>query len=216
MAVLLHIDASARKERSISRALAKEFNRQWLLNRPQDTYLYRDIGTTPPDFVSENWIAAAFVAKEDRTDEQNSLLALSDSLIQELSQADVVVIATPMYNYGMPASLKAWVDQIVRVNETFSFDLGRGDFPLKPTMSGKSLVLLTSSGEFGFGDGGMRENMNHLGPHLRTVSKYFGVDEIHEINIEYQEFGDARHQHSVEKAYQTIPKVIQEIGSYKE
>ncbi len=50
-----------------------------------------------------------------------------------------------MYNYGMPAALKAWFDQIIRINKTFTFDLARGDFPLEPIMSGKTLVLLTSS-----------------------------------------------------------------------
>jgi len=112
----------------------------------------------------------------------------------------------------MPASLKAWVDQVIRVNKTFTFDLSRGDFPLEPTMSGKTLVLLTSSGEFGFNIGGVREDMNHLGTHFRSVSKYLGVDKQHEIRIEYQEFGDKRHAQSTEKAYSTIPKVIKQIS----
>lgn len=211
MAVLLHIDASARKKRSISRALGESFRRQWLSERPEDKFIYRDVGSAPPAFISEAWIAAAFTPDDDRTDEQISLLELSDSLIDELTEASVVVISTPMYNYGMPAALKAWVDQVVRFNKTFSFDLNRGDFPLEPTLSGKVLVLLTSSGEFGFAEGGAREKMNHLGPHLRTVSKYFGIDELHEVNIEYQEFGDARHQRSIEKAYETIPGVIKEV-----
>jgi FMN-dependent NADH-azoreductase len=211
MTVLLHIDASARKERSISRALGEEFKSQWLSTRPEDKFIYRDVGSTPPDFISESWIAAVFTPEEDRTDEQVSLLQLSDLLIEELSEASVIVISTPMYNYGMPASMKAWVDQVIRVNKTFSFDLNRGDFPLEPIMSGKTLVLLSSCGEFGFGEGEIREEMNHLGTHLRTVSKYFGVDETHEARVEYQEFGDIRHKQSIEKAYGTIPKVIEEV-----
>lgn len=211
MTVVLHIDASARRERSISRALGEEFRSQWLSIRPEDKFIYRDIGSAPPEFISESWIAAAFTSEDNRTDEQISLLELSDLLIEELSKASVIVISTPMYNYGMPASMKAWVDQVVRVNKTFSFDLNRGDFPLEPTMSGKSLVLLTSCGEFGFGKGGIREEMNHLGPHLRTVSKYLGVEETHEVSVEYQEFSDIRHKRSIENAYETIPRVIKEV-----
>ncbi|WKE66334.1 NAD(P)H-dependent oxidoreductase [Gallaecimonas kandeliae] len=211
MTVLLHIDASARKERSISRALGEAFKSQWRSIKPGDKFIYRDVGSAPPDFISENWIAAVFTREERRTNEQKSLLTLSDLLIEELSEADIIIISSPMYNYGMPAALKAWIDQVVRVNKTFTFDLSRGDFPLEPTMSGKSLVLLTSSGEFGFGENETRQDMNHLGPHLRTVSKYLGVDEMYEVRVEYQEFGDARHERSLEIAYEAIPGVINQV-----
>ena len=213
MAALLHIDASARKTRSISRALGTEFKNQWLSANAEDKFIYRDVGSTPPEFICESWIAAAFTPESDRTDEQTSLLAQSDLLIDELSTANVIVISTPMYNYGMPAALKAWVDQVVRVNKTFSFDLNRGDFPLEPILSGKALVLLTSCGEFGFGKGETREEMNHLAPHLQTISKYLGVDETYEIRVEYQEFGDTRHKESIEKAYKTIPRVVNELST---
>lgn len=213
MAALLHIDASARKTRSISRSLGTEFKNQWLSANAEDKFIYRDVGSTPPEFICESWIAAAFTPESDRTDEQTSLLAQSDLLIDELSTANVIVISTPMYNYGMPAALKAWVDQVVRVNKTFSFDLNRGDFPLEPILSGKVLVLLTSCGEFGFGKGETREEMNHLAPHLQTISKYLGVDETYEIRVEYQEFGDTRHKESIEKAYKTIPRVVNELST---
>lgn len=149
MPTILHIDSSARKERSISRALAKEFTSQWHTKYTTDKVIYRDIGSKPPEFISGNWIEAVFTPDEKRTDKQNSILTLSDTLIKELTEADIILISTPMYNYGMPASLKAWFDQVIRVNKTFTFDLSRGDFPLEHTMSGKTLVLLTSCGEFG-------------------------------------------------------------------
>ena len=213
MATLLHIDASARKTRSISRALGIEFKHQWLLANAEDQFIYRDVGSTPPEFICESWIAAAFTPESDRTDEQISLLAQSDLLIDELSTANVIVISTPMYNYGMPAALKAWVDQVVRINKTFSFDLNRGDFPLEPILSGKALVVLTSCGEFGFGKGETREEMNHLEPHIQTIGKYLGIDETYEIRVEYQEFGDIRHKESIEKAYKAIPTVVSKLST---
>lgn len=213
MATLLHIDASARKTRSITRSLGAEFKNQWLAENAGDKFIHRDVGSTPPEFVCESWIAAAFIPESDRTDEQISILAQSDLLIDELSTADVIVISTPMYNYGMPAALKAWVDQVVRVNKTFSFDLDRGDFPLEPILSGKTLVLLSSCGEFGFGKGETREEMNHLEPHLKIISKYLGVEETYEIRVEYQEFGDKRHKESIEKAYKAIPRIINELST---
>ncbi len=213
MATLLHIDASARKTRSITRSLGAEFKQQWLAQNAGAKFIYRDVGSTPPAFVCESWIAAAFTPESDRIDEQISLLAQSDQLIDELSTANVIIISTPMYNYGMPAALKAWVDQVIRVNKTFSFDLDRGDSPLEPILSGKTLVLLTSCGEFGFGKGEIREEMNHLEPHLKTISKYLGVDETYEIRVEYQEFGDTRHRESIEKAYKAIPRMVNELST---
>jgi len=164
--------------------------------------------------VTEEWIAAAFAADQDRTDAQRDLLACSDRLIAELAEADVIVIATPMYNYGMPATLKAWFDQVIRVNETFSFDLSRGDYPLQPVLSGKRLVVLTSTGEFGFMRGGVRSHMNHLLPHIATCASYLGVAEqdIHHVGIEYQEFRDERHERSIADAYRAIPGLVDRLA----
>ncbi len=212
MTVLLHIDASARKNRSITRSLGDEFKNHWLEANADTTFIYRDVGSSPPRFICEGWIAAAFTQENERTDEQNSLLAESDLFIEELTKASIIVISTPMYNYGMPAALKAWVDQVVRVNKTFSFDLARGDFPLEPILSGKTLVLLTSCGEFGFNAGEIRAGMNHLEPHLNTISKYLGVEKTFEVRVEYQEFGDARHKASIDKAYLAIPKIVNELS----
>ena len=209
MTTILHIDASARQSRSLSRALGQCFIGEWQKRRPNDTVLHRDVGLNPPPAISEAWIAAAFTPPAKRSVGQRERLALSNILIEEIDRADLIVIATPMYNYGMPAALKAWVDQVVRINKTFTFDLDRGDTPLEPIMTGKIMVLLTSSGEFGFGSGGIREEMNHLVPHLQTVSGYLGVEEDHHIAIEYQEFGDNRHQRSVCEAYAAVPRLVE-------
>ncbi len=209
MATILHIDASVRESRSLSRALGRRFITEWKKRRPSSTVIHRDLGLRPLPGISEQWIAAAFTPKAERTPEQHEILAVSDMLIDEIARADVIAIATPMYNYGMPSALKAWVDQVVRVNETFTFDLSRGDTPLEPVMTGKIMVLLTSAGEFGFEPGGVREHMNHLVPHLRTVSKYLGVVEDHHIGVEYQEFGDDRHARSIDAANASVPRLIE-------
>jgi FMN-dependent NADH-azoreductase len=118
-----------------------------------------------------------------------------------------------MYNYGMPAALKAWFDQVIRVHKTFTFDLSRGDFPLQAILSGKIMVLITSSGEFGFQPGGLREKMNHLGSHINVASQYLGVEHVHEISSEYQEFNDQRHQDSYDKAQMEITRVVAQLAS---
>ena len=219
MSALLHIDSSVRAanspnpdHESISKNIALRFIDTWKQNRPKDEYIYRDVGVNPPDFITQDWIGAVFIPEEKRTPTQKERLALSDKLIAEVSVADVILISSPMYNYGMPAQLKAWFDQIVRIDKTFDFDLSRGDFPLQPLLSGKTLIIVTSSGEFGFEKGGIREDSGHLAPHLRTLSKYLGVDTMYEIVSEYQEFGDERHRMSVANAKDRAESIASELS----
>ena len=218
MTTLLHIDASVRAAKndnpshdSISKNIAKCFTDSFAKHQAIDEYIYRDVGVNPPPFITQDWIGAVFTPEDKKTAEQKQLLALSDTLIAEIAAADIIVISSPMYNYGMPAQLKAWFDQVVRINKTFDFDLSRGDFPLQPLLSGKTLVVITSTGEFGFEQGGIREHMSHLVPHLRTLSKYLGVTTIHEIASEYQEFADARHQQSLASAYDQARELALDI-----
>lgn len=201
MTPVLRIDASARVSGSLSRALADTFLETLSSAELNITIKRRDVGVEPPPAISELWMAAAFKPDADRSASEREALALSDTLIEEVERSALIVVSTPMYNYGMPASLKAWVDQVVRINKTFSFDRSRGDFPLEPILSGKTLVLLTACGEFGFEPGGVREGQGHLEPHMRTVSKYLGVDRFETIGIKYQEFGDDRHERSVLRAH---------------
>ena len=219
MKKILHIDSSVRRTdnstasyNSISKEFGRYFIASWMNKNHQDTVVYRDLGLNPPEFISQEWIAAAFTPERQRGKEQTLILAQSDLYFEEVAQADVIVITAPMYNYGMPAVLKAWFDQMMRVGKTFTFDLARGDFPIEPVLSGKTLVLLTSSGEFGFGAGGVREHMNHLSPHIKELTKYLGVDQFYEVGSEYQEFTDDRHAASVEKAKRDIENLVNQIG----
>ncbi|MFY8325129.1 FMN-dependent NADH-azoreductase [Pseudoalteromonas sp. ZZD1] len=219
MTTLLHIDASIRSVKndnpdydSISKNIAKCFTDNFTQQQSIDEYIYRDVGMNPPPFITQDWIGAVFTPENKKTAEQKQLLALSDTLIAEIAAADIIVISSPMYNYGMPAQLKAWFDQVIRINKTFDFDLARGDFPLQPLLDGKTLVVITSTGEFGFEQGGIREHMSHLVPHLRTLSKYLGVSTIYEIASEYQEFADERHQQSLADAHKQAMELASHIN----
>lgn len=109
--------------------------------------------------------------------------------------------------------LKSWFDNVIRIGKTFTFDLARGDYPLEPIMTGKTLVILSSRGEFGFESGGVREEMNHLETHIRTCARYLGVDKTHLIAIEYQEFGGERHEQSSKEAYADVLPLIELLQS---
>lgn len=213
MTTLLHLDASPRGDRSLSRRLSRHFVDTWLAVHPGDRVITRDVGRDPPPFIDEAWIAAAFTPPGQRTAAQDAMLRISDTLIDELVAAGVIVLGVPMYNYGMPAALKSWVDNVVRIGRTFTFDLARGDFPLEPVLHGKTLVVLSSRGEFGFAPGGVRADRNQLDPHLATVASYLGVDRTHTLTIEYQEFHDARHERSVAEAFTAVPALVGEVST---
>jgi FMN-dependent NADH-azoreductase len=99
----------------------------------------------------------------------------------------------------------------VRVEKTFTFDLARGDAPLEPIFAGKTLVLLTSWGEFGFGPGEINEGRDSLSPHVRTASRYLGVEEFHHVGIEYQEFGDHRFEASRKAAMAALAPLVDRL-----
>lgn len=210
---VLHIDSSVRGERSLSRRLSSLFIEQWLSRNPTDRVIRRDLSVEPPPFITGKWIEAAFTKPGTRSTEMNLELAASEQLISELENADIIVIGSPMYNYGMPALLKAWVDQVIRVDRTFSFDLGRGDWPLQPMLSGKELVLITSSGEFGFSKGEIRHDMNHLHTHFQSISRYLGVKKTHYVQVEYQEFSDNRHKVSYALAHDNILNIVDRMSN---
>ncbi|HBM90117.1 MAG TPA: ACP phosphodiesterase [Rhodobiaceae bacterium] len=213
MSTLLRIDASARHTRSLTRMMSHHFLQTSHRTAADIRVIERDVGLHPPAPISGCWIDAAFTPADQRTTEQRAQLETSDRLIDEVERSDVILMATPMYNYGLPASLKAWVDQIVRVGKTFTFDLSRGDRPLEPIFSGKTLVLLTAAGEFGFGPGGINADADHLVPHIRTISKYLGTDSLHHIGIEYQEFADERFERSKADAMTRVEKLAAKLAA---
>ena len=215
MTTLLHLDASGRATRSLSRSLSQHFVAAWQADRPADRVIRRDLAIDPPPFITEDWIAACFTAPEKRDATMQAALAWSDTAIAEIEAADLIVLGTPMYNYGMPGALKAWIDQVVRIGRTFSFDLARGDRPIRPMLAGKTLVALSARGEFGFATGGMRAAANHLDPHLATCAPYLGVaaDAIHTIAIEYQEFGDERHVQSRADAEARVVALVARLAA---
>ncbi|WP_282153432.1 FMN-dependent NADH-azoreductase [Ruegeria atlantica] len=211
---LLVVHSSARENRSLTRELAQIFEDSWTASGG-GAVAHRDVGVNPPAIISETWIDACFTDPAERSDAQNAVLAESDALVAEIVDTDVIALCAPMYNYSMPASLKAWFDLIARIGVTFSFDLARGDVPIEPILSGKKLVVLSSRGEFGFAEGGERAHLNGLDPAIRASAHYLGADanDMETIAIEYQEFGDARFDESVAKAQARTKDVAAQVAA---
>ncbi|WP_309089356.1 NAD(P)H-dependent oxidoreductase [Phenylobacterium sp.] len=217
MATLLHIDSSARQGGSDehaygshSRRLTARFVRRWMAARPRDAVIRRDVGVDPPSPVTGRWIHAAFTPPERREPWMVEALAESDALVDELLAADLIVVGAPMYNFGPPAQLKAYIDNVVRVGRTFGFDRSREGEPYWPLLSGqgKRLVLLGSRGDYGYDEGGRTAHLNHVEASVRTPFRYMGVDEAYSVAVEYDEFGGERLAASIARAEAETDRLV--------
>jgi FMN-dependent NADH-azoreductase len=161
---------------------------------------YRDLGAGPPAPVTQEWIAAAFCAPQARTPAMLATLEPSDRLIDELLGADVLVLGAPMYNFGIPAPLKAWIDQVVRIGRTFLFEPEDAAAPYKPLTSGKRAVVIVASGDAGYEPGRALAALNQVEPYLRTVLGFTGIRDLDFVYAGYDEFGGERLERSLERA----------------
>ena len=211
MKTVLHINSSARIERSHTRSLSNLFVQEWRYLRPDDQVISREIGTEPPPPVSESWIASAFTPPQDRTDAMREALRLSDTLVDELVQADLIVLAAPMYNFGMPAQLKAYVDQIIRVGRTFALDVSNDKQPYRPLLTNKRMLVITATGDGGYHPGGPLEHLNHLDPHIRTAFGFIGISKIEFAGVGYDEFPDDRIKRSLAATEAKVRKLAHQL-----
>ncbi|MEM0948971.1 MAG: NAD(P)H-dependent oxidoreductase [Pseudomonadota bacterium] len=135
---VLRIDSSARKNGSVSRDLAAR-----IAGRIDGAeVIVRDLADTPVPQVTENWVNANFTPVEARSEEQVQTLSFSDELIGEIKAADTLVIGVPIYNFGVPAALKAWIDHIARAGVTFKYT-EQGPVGL---LDGKRAIVVIASG----------------------------------------------------------------------
>ncbi|KZZ54304.1 FMN-dependent NADH-azoreductase, partial [Oleiphilus sp. HI0122] len=118
---ILSLSASVQGDQSTSRMLANELITKLTEKAGAAKVSERDVSNNDIALVTGAHVGAFYTPAEERSDEQNALLEQSDALLAELKEANTLVVATPMYNFGIPASLKAWVDMICRVGETFRY-----------------------------------------------------------------------------------------------
>ncbi len=166
---ILHVDASARQAGSVSRELS-----QHLVDALSDTGIEvtkREIGLSPLPLISETWVGANFTPEEDRSDDQKKVLELSDTLIEEIEAADTLVLGVPIYNFGVPATFKAWVDMIARARKTFKYT-ENGPVGL---LEGKKAYVVIASGGTQSGS-----EIDFATPYVRHVLGFVG---IHDVSI---------------------------------
>ena len=159
MTHILRIDASARRSGSVSRDLTDK-----IIARIGGAVTTRDLATALP-LIDETWVGANFTPADDRTPEQARTLALSDALVAEVQAADTLVIGLPIYNFGVPAALKAWVDLVARAGVTFRYT----ETGPKGLLEGKRAIIAVASGgteagsEIDFATGYIRHVLGFIG-----------------------------------------------------
>ncbi|GIH17925.1 FMN-dependent NADH-azoreductase [Rugosimonospora africana] len=162
---LFRLDASIRIEGSVSREVADTVEKAWRGEHPHAPVVGRDLGLEPLPDVWRDAVSGWRTPAEQRTQQQADAVALSDSLVDELLDADAYLFAVPLYNYGVPQHVKAWMDLIMATP--------RGTSPM---LAGRSGVLVLVRGG-GYGPGTPREGWDHAGPYLRRIlAEVWGLD----------------------------------------
>ncbi|HET9171684.1 MAG TPA: NAD(P)H-dependent oxidoreductase [Actinospica sp.] len=168
MAHLLHIDSSVFSQHSVSKEVSATFRETWAAEHPGGLVTYRDLGAEPVPQLSELTLTAGFVPEDQRSPEQAAALAAREALVQEVLAADAYLFGVPMYNWAVPGSFKAWLDQIL-VNGRL---IGVDPLPL----AGRPATVVASYGG-GYFPGTPRDGWDHVQPYLETVLvKALGLD----------------------------------------
>ena len=176
MPTLLHINVSPRGSYSISRRLGQAAVQAWKEKNPGGQVIERDLAKTALTFVDLDWIAGAFSPQEIHKETHKKALALSDELVSEPVEADEIILATPMYNFAVPAALKAWVDHVVRAGKTFRYS---GVGTPEGLLAGKNktvLAIIASGGSYVDGSG--LTALDHEVPYLRFIFGFMGISDV--------------------------------------
>jgi FMN-dependent NADH-azoreductase len=178
MSSILVVTSSPRGAASHSTRIANEFAQRLLAANPANTLVARDVAANPLPHIDTHFSFGIYTPEEGRTPEQQSVVAVSDALVDELFAADTIIIAVGMVNFNIPSSLKAWLDNIFRAGKTFSY----GAEGPKGLVTGKKVyVVLASGGVYSDGPGAF---MDHATPYLRNGLAFLGMTDVEFIRIE--------------------------------
>ena len=191
---IYQIDSSARKDGSTSRALAKKLLDK--IKKPDDEVIYRDLNDEMV-FVTGLTESGMNIDLKDQNENHKKMFELSDKLVKELKESDIIIISAPIYNYGPPATLKAWSDLAARIGETFRFKPnGRREGLLK---NKRAYLVITSGGTK------LNSNEDFLTPWLKFILNFFGIDKIETINADQMALN---YEKSIKDAEKQIDNII--------
>jgi FMN-dependent NADH-azoreductase len=183
MSNILYVTSSPRGGDSYSNRVAARVLDGLEQAHPGATVVVRDVARDPLPHVDEDFVAALRSPEGPRTARQQAIIAKSDALIDELLAADIIVVAAPMYNFGIPSTLKAWIDYVARAGRTFRY----GEKGPEGLVKGKKVILINSRG--GIYSSGPAQALDHQGTYLRSVLGFLGITDIASIDVEGVAYG---------------------------
>jgi len=196
---ILQINSSARAENSHSTRLATALVERLRTNQPQATLTVRDLGRTPHPMLDEAALQALFTPSEQHTPEQAARVAQDDALIAEIQAADVLVLGVPMYNFGVPAQLKNWIDAISRVQVTFRYTANGPE----GLLTGKKVYIALTRG-------GLYRNTpnDSQTPYLQTFFGFLGMTDVQFVYAEGLAMGPEAEQDALASALSQIEQAL--------
>lgn len=189
---ILVVSSSANGESAATNSLVAGFVDSVLAADPAAHVVLRDVGANPLPHLTQGSVAA--IKSEPTSESELAARALSDALIEELEAADTIVIASPMYNFGISSTLKAWFDHVLRAGRTFRYT---SDGP-EGLLKGRKAIVIESRG--GFYSEGPAAAMDAQEPHLRIMLGFMGLDEVSFVRAEKLAFGPEAAKDSIESA----------------
>jgi FMN-dependent NADH-azoreductase len=196
---ILIVSSSANGERSVSDALVARYVEAVRETDPEARIVRRDVGAEPLPHLTQATVAA--IKGEPETEAEHQARALSDALIAEMKAADVIVIASPMYNFGMSSTLKSWFDHVLRAGVTFRYT---AEGPQGLFGDKKAVVIQSRAGHYG--EGGAT-HLDGQEPHIRTLLGFIGVTDVTYIRAEKLAFGPEAAEASIEAAARELNEV---------
>lgn len=208
MTKLLVVNSSPNHDGSVTRSLTREFADTLAKQVAGLEIVDRDLGVNPPPHLDQATIGAFYTFAEERSAEQKLAVALSDTLVSELKEADVVVIGAPMHNFGSPSSLKAWFDHIARVGETFKY----GENGPQGLLEGKKVYVITARGG-DYSDASPAAAMDIQTPYIKTVLGFVGITDVTFIHGHGLAMGDEVRAKSLEAASAAITEATRALAA---
>ena len=183
---LLHIDSSVLADYSVSRKLSAQIVAEWSANHVGTTVSYLDLATQAPSHLSADSLGFRLPAGADMSEVQKAENAISEALVQQFLDADVIVVGAPLYNFSIPSQLKAWIDRVAQVGRTFKYT-EKGPQGLA---DGKTVIVAsTRGGVYSTSEGGRA--MEHQESYLQTVFGFLGITDVRFVRAEGLAMGEA-------------------------
>jgi FMN-dependent NADH-azoreductase len=179
MTILLRIDSSSRSAESYSRQLGDSLEERWLARHLDSAIVRRDLAADPVRHITNLTIAGFYTPTQTHSLEIQRDLALSDVLIAELKACDALLVTAPMYNFSIPSALKAWIDHVVRINHTFSYD----GSAFTGLVTGKPVYIACAYGAAGYNVGPLMA-YDHLKSYLNLLFQFLGFTDISFVALE--------------------------------